>query len=58
MYSVGLTISRKGIHVMELRFESALSASAHYADGADTRALNTGIKAWFPRNQRRQVALM
>lgn len=43
---------------MELRFETALSASAHSADGADMRALNTGIKVWFPRNQRQQVALM
>lgn len=43
---------------MELRFETALSASAHSAAGADMRALNMGIKVWFPRNQRQQVALM
>lgn len=43
---------------MELRFETTLSASAHYADGADMRALNTGIKVWFPRNQRQQVVAL
>lgn len=60
MYSVGLVICTKGHHAMKLRFETALSASAHSADGADMRAfaLNTGIKVWFPRNQRQQVALM
>lgn len=58
VYSVGLVICTKGHHAMELRFETALSASAHSADGADMRALNMGIKVWFPRNQRQQVALM